>query len=381
MRFGEKHISYPIKDDVQNYFNCLEQVIPPNLLEKSITYNEYYEILENQCLENPILIDLHNLDTNLRAFGIVEGGQKGGDITLKNKYNTIKNDITEYCNEITSISGGQTKKKADIQTKKIIDNDSYYKAVNGILIAYDIIENHVRGPLGGVKRTQRVTVPENINKEGDLYPTALQLCNRILGLSLEERSTEETSSTYAVFEAAKYKRSGKWANPDVFGLLLNSFPKFVEHEIETISIEVKLKIDKVAIAETVAHRNVSNYPYLMVNQYFEQIANTFLYDHSFGLLKLGLGLICRTGKNNFAVIFHPQKSEYQKEDLDEYIEHVKNNTDNPDVSRDLKAFEKNVRLLYSRIYHDLLQEEQVVFEELYKKICEKMLNAIQQKST
>lgn len=84
---------------------------------------------------------------------------------------------------------------------------------------------------------------------------------------------------------------GEWNTSDVIAYRPEEYKVLVGAQVELISVEVQWVVSKLAIARANSHQRFTHRTYLMVQQRFSEIDETYLLE----LAAKGAGLICKTG--------------------------------------------------------------------------------------
>ena len=91
---------------------------------------------------------------------------------------------------------------------------------------------------------------------------------------------------------------GEWSTPDVVGLLVEEAPSLIVPIARVASVEVKLELSRLAIAEATAHKRFAHYAYVGVPQAPADMDPTLVTE----LVRAGLGLLCPRQRGS--VTFH-----------------------------------------------------------------------------
>jgi len=133
--------------------------------------------------------------------------------------------------------------------------------------------------------------------------------------SLLETSEEDCEATVVGGEQVG---RGEWSTPDVVAVSVMPAPSLVLPVVRIFTVEVKLRLSRVAIAEASAHKRFAHYAYVGVPQAAVDMPPWLIAE----LAASGLGLICprQRGRLTFYVHLQPQLNRPDEEDVEELLQ-------------------------------------------------------------
>jgi len=182
-------------------------------------------------------------------------------------------------------------------------NEADYNDCLSLLASLNISTSAGKGRTGGISRYNNDEIVKNIES------AKIEIAKEKNEDKKEKKSNEHEKVLYPNAEkfllelgydpiilGVNKKLKGKWNTPDIIGYSIEGLSVIGGAYLETVSIEVKWKMSKDAIAEANSHQKLVNKSYLWVNQEIEDIDEEYLLE----IAEKGLGLICL--KNSMSVM-------------------------------------------------------------------------------
>lgn len=111
---------------------------------------------------------------------------------------------------------------------------------------------------------------------------------------------------------------GEWSTPDVVAVSVEQAPSLIVPIVRVATVEVKLELTRVAIAEACSHKRFAHYAYVGVPQAPGDMETALLTELSCA----GLGLICprQRGSLTFHVYLEPPLNRPDEEDIEQLLQ-------------------------------------------------------------
>lgn len=197
-----------------------------------------------------------------------------------------------------------------ILEKHGFQEETYQDCVS-LLASLNISTSAGKGRSGGIARYNNDEINKNIEN------ATAEIENEKNEEKKEKKSNEHEKVLYpnaekflleqgydALILGVNKKLKGKWNTPDIIGYSIEKLNVIGGAYLETVSIEVKWKISKEAIAEANSHQKLVNKTFLWINQEIDDIDEEYLTD----IMEKGIGLICL--KNKIPVLHCAAKQNY-----------------------------------------------------------------------
>lgn len=233
--------------------------------------------------------------------------------------------------------GRMTKAEVVEITESYSIDETWYNTVAALLTRMNYVTSAGRGRTGGFERYNETevkksirTISEEVEKESpDEGEEAEEPDNEKLLYPLARKVLEEQRYQTKILGGAR-RFPGEWLTPDILGYKLTRHEVLIGADLEVVTIEVKKRMSKLAVAEGSSHQRLAHRSYVMTNETIETIDHELIMD----LVEKGLGLICRDGEH-FRIQIPAPRNEVPPYELDAFLNRALSKEERDALRREL----------------------------------------------
>jgi hypothetical protein len=137
---------------------------------------------------------------------------------------------------------------------------------------------------------------------------------------------------------------GEWSTPDIVAVSVEPAPSLVVPIVRVATVEIKLELSRLAIAEASSHKRFAHFAYVGVPQAPVDMDPLLITE----LASAGLGLICprQRGSLTFHVYLEPSLNRPDEEDLEQLLQRFRDSDDDSMSRRTRERVRKCLGLLF-----------------------------------
>lgn len=224
------------------------------------------------------------------------------------------------------------------------DEEEFYSTFVSLLSSLDLVTSAGKGRNGGIKIYNREQDQEEIEhaeqklaqqKQQEIPDTERIRTEKITEASLYPSAEKLLTDLGYQPSITGFNRRlpGEWNTPDVIGYKITRFESIGGAEIEVVTVEVKWRLSKSAIAETMSHQKLSHQSYLMVHQPFDETIQSYLPE----LMDKGIGLICKS-EDTYRIYLPASRNHTHTKSINDFLGVILEKTELESIRKEIAEY-------------------------------------------